>query len=187
MSIRFFFLLLTLAATLLLAACGASSEEELQQWMTEQRTQAHPKVKPIAEPKQFKPETYTMLGQVEPFSNQKLTQALKKESTLAASNGALVAPELTRRKEPLEEYPLDSMTMVGTMVQEARPVALVLVNNLLYQVRVGDHLGQNYGRVMDIDETQITLREVVQDSAGEWVERLAHLQLQEKGQNEKPR
>jgi len=117
---------------------------------------------------------------IEPFSNQKLTQALKREATQAAANGALVAPELTRRKEALESFPLDAMALVGNLTRAGQPVALVKVDNLLYQVRLGNHLGQNYGRVTKITETEVTLREIVQDAAGEWVERTAALQLQER-------
>ena len=89
------------------------------------------------------------------------------------------APELARRKEPLEAYPLDSMVMVGSLVKAGQPIALLRVDNLLYQVRAGAYLGQNYGRVMKIGESEIVLREIVQDSAGEWIERKATLQLQE--------
>ena len=72
-----------------------------------------------------------------------------------------------------------AMTMVGSMIRDGKPVALVKVNNLLYQVRPGDYLGQNYGRVMKIEETEVALREIVQDAVGEWIERTAALQLQE--------
>ena len=97
-----------------------------------------------------------------------------------AANGALVAPELARRKEALESFPLDSMTLVGNMVRAGQSVALVKVNNLLYQVKQGDHLGQNFGRVIKINETEVALREIVQDAVGEWIERTASLQLQER-------
>jgi len=92
----------------------------------------------------------------------------------------LVAPELVRRKEALEAFPLDAVSLVGSLVKEGQPVALVKVDNLLYQVRVGNHLGQNYGRVTKIAETEVSLREIVQDAAGEWIERTATLQLQER-------
>jgi type IV pilus assembly protein PilP len=164
----------------LLAACGAAPEGELQQWMAQQKREIHPKIKPISEPKQFKPERYGMVSEVEPFSNQKLTQALKKDASQSASNGALIAPELARRKEPLEEFPVDAMALVGSMVKAGKPVALVTVGKLLYQVRTGDHLGLNYGLVTKISETEISLREIVQDAAGEWIERTASLQLQER-------
>jgi len=52
---------------------------------------------------------------------------------------------------------------------------------LLYQVRPGQYLGQNYGRITKISETEVVLREIVQDAVGEWIERPAALQLQEEG------
>ncbi len=163
-----------------LTGCGASSESELRQWMAEQKSQIRPKISPISEPKQFIPESYSQVATIEPFSNQKLTQALKRDSTQAAANGALIAPELARRREALESFPLDAMTLVGSMTQTGQPVALVKVENLLYQVRPGNYLGQNYGRVSKIAETEVTLREIVQDATGEWIERTATLQLQER-------
>lgn len=168
------------AVALTLLGCGASSEDELRQWMAEQKSQTRPKIAPISEPKQFKPESYTQVTAIEPFSNQKLTQALKREATQTAASGALIAPELARRKEALESFPLDAMALVGSLAKAGQPVALVKVDNLLYQVRPGNHLGQNYGRVTKISETEVTLREIVQDAVGEWIERTATLQLQER-------
>ncbi len=172
--------LLFTSMLLALAACGPSGEDELRQWMADQQSQTHPKVAPISEPKQFKPESYTQVTAIEPFSNQKLTQALKRESTQSVSSGALIAPELARRKEAMEAFPLDVMAMVGSLTKAGLPVALIKVDNLLYQVKLGNHLGQNYGRVTKITETEVTLREIVQDTVGEWIERPATLQLQEK-------
>ncbi|MBC7434901.1 MAG: pilus assembly protein PilP [Bdellovibrionales bacterium] len=173
-------ILAVMALGLVLAACSSSGEDELQQWITEQRNQTKPKVTPITEPKLFTPQTYTQEGSTEPFSNQKLTQALKRDSTQATANAALIAPELARRKEPLEAFPLDAMSMVGSLIKEGQPVALVKVDNLLYQVRLGNHLGQNYGKIVKVGETEVALREIVQDAAGEWIERTAKLQLQER-------
>lgn len=170
---------LVIASVLALAGCGASSEDELQQWMTLQKSQTRPKVAVISEPKQFLPQSYSQVTEVEPFSNQKLTQALKRESSQSAVNGALIAPELARRKDAMESFPLDAMRLVGSIVKGGQPVALVMVDKLLYQVRLGNHLGQNYGRVIKITETDVTLREIVQDAVGEWIERTATLQLQE--------
>lgn len=172
--------LLALGLAALLAGCGGSNEDELRQWMAEQKNQTRPRVTPIPEPKQFKPEPYAQSSAVEPFSKEKLARALKRETTQSAASGALIAPELARRKEALEAFPLDAMTMVGSLVKEGRPVALVKVDNLLYQVRPGSYLGQNYGRVTKITETEVTLREIVQDAVGEWVERPATLLLQER-------
>lgn len=163
-----------------LSACSVSGEDELRQWMVEQRGLTRPKVVPISEPKQFKPDLYEQDGVVEPFSKIKLTQALTRDSAQAASNAALVAPELARRKEPLEALPLDAMSMVGNIVRGGQTVALLKADNLLYQIRPGSYLGQNFGKVTKISETEITLREIVQDAVGEWIERTATLQLQER-------
>jgi len=164
----------------LLAGCGASSQDELQGWIADERAATRPHVTPIPEPKKFTPQAYTQEGSTDPFSNVKLTQALKRESAQATSNAALVAPELARRKEPLEAFPLDAMKMVGSLIKEGQPVALLRVDNLLYQVKPGNYLGQNFGKIMKVSETEVNLREIVQDSAGEWTERSATLQLQER-------
>ena len=95
------------------------------------------------------------------------------------ANAALIEPELARRKQPLEAFPLDTMTMVGSLNRAGELVALVKVDKLLYQVKAGSYLGQNFGRVTRITETEVVLREIVQDSAGEWTERPAALQLVE--------
>lgn len=176
------FLVLSLAFMLSanLTGCGSSKEDDVRQWMVEERNQTRPKVTPIPAPKQFKPEAYTNAATIEPFSNQKLTQALKRDSSQVAANGALVAPELARRKEPLESFPLDAMSMVGSIVKAGQPVALVKVDNLLYQVKLGNYLGEHYGRVIKISETEVSLREIVQDAVGEWIERVATLQLLER-------
>ena len=168
------------ALIFVLVGCGSSDQDELQKWMTDQRAQTRPNVQPIPEPKKFTPQAYTQEAATDPFSNQKLTQALKRDSAQVSANAGLVAPELARRKEPLENVPLDTVTMVGSLVKQGQPVALVKVDNLLYQVRPGNHLGQNYGRITKVGETELSLREIVQDAGGEWIERTATLQLQER-------
>ena len=167
-----------LCVAFLLSACS-SSDQELQGWMADERSKARPRVEPLAEPTKFTPQAYTQEGSLEPFSSQKLTQALKRDSDKSSVNTALISPELVRRKEPLEASPLDSVVMVGSLIKAGQPVALVRVDNLLYQVRAGNYLGQNYGRITKVTETGLSLREIVQDAAGEWIERTATLQLQE--------
>ena len=162
-----------------LVACS-SSEQEVQAWMQQQRAQTKPKVEELPEPKKFTPQAYTEAAATDPFSPQKLAQALRRDSGQSAASSALVAPEMARRKEPLESFPLDAMTMVGSMVKGGRPVALVRVDNLIYQVRPGNYLGQNYGKITKVTETEVVLREIAQDAAGEWIERTATLQLQER-------
>ncbi len=165
-----------LAMALPLAGCS-DEQGELTQWMEQQKREVKPSVQPLSAPKKFNPQAYTQLASVEPFSTQKLSVALKQE---ARQPNSLLAAEINRRKEPLEAYPLDSMSMVGSVSKSGRPYALLRVDNLLYQVKQGDYLGQNYGKITKISETDLSLREIVQDAAGEWIERTSALQLQEK-------
>ena len=120
------------------------------------------------------------LRSAEPALRELLTQALKRDSDKDAASAGLLAPELARRKQPLESYPLDTMSMVGSLIKQGNPVALVKVDNLLYQVSPGMYLGQNYGKIVKVGESEVVLREIVQDAAGEWIERTATLQLQER-------
>ncbi len=170
-----------LAAGLLLAGLSActANDEDLRHWMSEQRRLTTPRVTPLAEPTRYTPLAYAGAGAVDAFSSERLTQVLRRDSGQLGGGTALLTPELNRRKEVLEAHPLDAMTMVGSLDRAGQKVALVRVDKLLHQVRQGNHLGQNYGRVMQISESEITLREIVQDAAGEWIERSATLQLQE--------
>ncbi|CAN7250344.1 pilus assembly protein PilP [Acidovorax sp. Leaf78] len=170
---------LFLFCTLFLGSCGFSQDDDLRLWMEELRATTKPRVTPLSEPKQFQPQAYTMEAGVEPFNAVKLTQALRKDSSQLASNAALIAPEMARRKEPLEAYPLDVMTMVGSLDKKGTPTALLKVDTLLYQVRVGNYIGQNYGKIIRVSESSIQLREIVQDATGDWVERTTSLDLQE--------
>ena len=165
-----------MAAAFAVVGCGGE-QQELTQWMEQQKREVKPNVEPLSPPKRFIPQPYAALSAVEPFSTQKLTVALKQE---ARQPNSLLSTELNRRKEPLEAYPLDSMSMVGSVTKSGRPYALLRVDNLLYQVKAGDYLGQNFGKITKISETDVTLREIVQDAAGEWIERTSALQLQEK-------
>ena len=164
------------AVAMLVAGCGAE-QAELSQWMEQQKREVKPSVPPLSPPKKFSPQAYAGLGGVEPFSVQKLIVALKQE---ARQPNSLLAAEINRRKEPLEAYPLDSMSMVGSVTKAGRQYALLRVDNLLYQVKQGDYLGQNFGKIFKVSETDVALREIVQDAAGEWIERTSALQLQEK-------
>lgn len=168
--------ILAAVVAVLLVGCTADTDE-LQGWMDQQRREVKPSITPLIPPKKFDPAPYSSAQAVEPFSAQKLSVALKQE---ARQPNSLLAAELNRRKEPLEFFTLDGMAMVGSVTKQGRPFALLRVDNLLYQVKIGDYLGQNYGKITKITETEIALREIVQDAAGEWIERPSSLQLQEK-------
>ncbi len=166
-------------SVLLLAGCWGGAQDDLAEWMAQQRATVRPRVEPVAEPKAYVPQDYRGAGAISPFSDEKLTVLLRAEGAAAPLLSNLIAAEMRRRKEPLEAVPLDTIAMVGVLHRGNEIVGLVRSDNLLYQVRTGQYMGQNYGRITGITETQITLREIVQDAAGEWIERPAVLHLQE--------
>ena len=166
--------------TVALAGCTSSGQDELQAWMQAERNAIKPSVTPIPEPTRFVPQPYSVERLVPPFSTEKLASLLRgTQSATTSSSAALIEPELARRRQPLEGFPLDAMTMVGSLNRNGELIALIKVDRLLYQVRPGHYLGQNFGKVTGISETEVSLREIVQDAAGEWIERPAALQLVE--------
>ena len=160
---------------LLLGACGGS-DDELRQWMSDVRKEMRPVTPTISEPKTFEPFIYRDQTSIDPFDPSKVTNALK---ALAAKSTSGLAPDLSRRREPLEGYPVDTIVMVGTLQRPNLKYALLRADNVVYQIKVGNYIGQNFGLVTKIDENEVTLKEVVQDASGEWVERTTTLQLQE--------
>ena len=167
------------ATALMLSALGACSadNDELVQWMEQQHREVKPNVPPIYPPKKFDPQAYLGVTGVEPFGTQKLVPVG------APTNGkgsALLAAARAHATQELESYPLDSMAMVGSLQQGGKTHGLVNVEGRLHDVKVGDWMGQNYGQITSITDSQITLRETVQDPTGEWIERTSTLQIQEK-------
>jgi type IV pilus assembly protein PilP len=161
-----------------LAGCGASNESELRQWMATVRQGIKPTVEPVPPPKEFIPYAYDSHGLIDPFDSQKVVMAVARQQQ-ARGTGSAIQPDLERRRELLEGFSLDQLHMVGMIKKGGTNVALVETNGATHLVRVGNYLGQNFGLVTRITETEIQLKEIVQDAAGEWVERPAKLELQE--------
>ena len=162
-----------------LSGSGPTGEDELRQWMADQLATTKPRITPLTDPKQFQPQAYTGESGNQTFNQIKLTPALRRDFFQVASNGLVIAPEMARRKESLEAFPLDAMTMVGSLNKTGTPTALLKVDNLLYQVRLGNYLGQHYGQITKLSATAVELREIVQDATGDLMERTASLDLQE--------
>jgi type IV pilus assembly protein PilP len=165
------------AAALLLAGCGDSDVKEVRDWMDQVKQETRPAVKPLAEPKDFIPYAYGAKEAVDPFSPDKLLSQLAKAAETAPDPNK---PDMQRPRELLEGFPLDTMHMVGTMQKAGVNYALVQIDRGVYQIRTGQRIGQNFGIVTRVSDDAINIREVVQDAAGEWVERLAKLELQSK-------
>lgn len=170
--------LLIPAAMLVLGGCS-SEIDDLKQFVRDSDKGIARRVEPLPSVKPFEPFTYEGFDLPDPFKPRKL--AAPKEG---AAGG--VSPDLNRRKEPLEAFPLESLKMVGTLSQNKEMYALVKADKTLYRVRKGNYMGQNFGLITDVTETEIKLKEIVQDSAGDWTERQSVLPLlEETGKGDK--
>ena len=167
---------LSLLLCALLAAGCASDEENIQAWMAEQEKGLRGAVKPLPDIRPFPPVHYQAEAHPDPFS----VARLEPETRTVRRGG----PDLDRRREPLEAYPLESLQLVGAIRKGNTVHALVKADSSLHQVRVGNYVGQNFGVVTHIGDTEITLRELVEDVNGDWVERTSKLLLQERENNQ---
>jgi type IV pilus assembly protein PilP len=168
---------LGMAVIAALTGCGGDGIEEIQAWMNETKSQTRIVITKIPEPKKFIPFTYEAKNTIDPYDPMKLEVALAK--ALAKPGNNSFKPDLDRRREALEGFPLDTVTMVGTLNKRGLSFALLQVDKVVYQAKVGNYVGQNFGMITSINETEIELKEIVQDAAGDWVERKAKLELQE--------
>ena len=156
-----------------LAACGGEQYSDLRQFVKESENLPHGRIPPLPDVKPYEPFTYDAYNLVDPFKPRKI------EPPKSAAGGG-IQPDLARRKEPLEAYPLENLRMVGTLQQNKQTYALVKSpDNNLFRVKSGNYLGQNFGLITDISESTIKLKEIVQDSGGDWTERVSTLTLAE--------
>jgi len=162
---------------LLLVACSGEEFGDLKAELKEKTKDLRGKIDPLPVVKPYEPVPYKALDQTDPFSTAKIELVTKSAST---GSGGL-KPDLNRPKEPLEAYPLETLTMVGVLQQKKANFALVKADSGLYRVKVGNYMGQNFGLITTISESQIELRELIQDAGGDWTERQSTLQLQEVG------
>ncbi len=158
-----------LAGAALLAACGASEEDGLRQWMAQSRAAKAPPPAPLPEPRPYVPRDYAGRNSPEPFAQNKIGDLNR---VLAES------PESGRRREPLEDYPLENFKMLGSMKKRGETYGIVQVDNKIHHVKVGQYLGQNYGRVVRISDSEIVLRELVREGVAEWKEKMTSLKLE---------
>lgn len=168
--------LIPLMGAALLAGCSDGDVAEVRQWMAKTEKQTKVSVQPLSEPKTFIPFAYAHTDVVDPFSQDKLLVEL-------ARTGGANRPDQERPKEPLEYFPLDTVRMVGAIRKGGVNYALLQIDRSVFQVRVGQRIGQNYGVVTSVSEVAVDVRETVQDATGDWVERMTKLELLEGKEN----
>jgi len=163
--------LVTLFLTLGLAGCGAGSMDDLQTFVAETGKDMQGKIEPLPEVKVYEPFTYNAFDLPDPFKPRKLS---------TSGGGGGLQPDLSRPKEPLEAFSLETLNMVGMLSKQGVIHAVIRTpDKAIYHVRKGNYVGQNFGLVTQITDSEVTLREIVQDSAGDWSERTSTLILQE--------
>lgn len=163
-----------LIAGFLLGACAGGEQEELRQWMREETKNFRGSIPPLPQVKPYEPVAYDAAGLVDPFRAAKLLADRKQ------AGGGGLQPDFNRPREALESYPLESIKYVGSLTKNRQTYGIVLVDGALHQVKAGSYMGQNFGVITRISEMEMSLRELVQDPAGDWVERTSTLHLQAK-------
>jgi type IV pilus assembly protein PilP len=157
-----------------LASCGSDRHSDLTQFVKDSDNLPHSRIPPLPDVKPYEPFTYDAYNLIDPFKPRKI------EPPKSAGGG--IQPDLTRRKEPLEAYPIENLRMVGMLQQNKANYALVKSpDNNLFRVKIGNYMGQNFGLITEISETTIKLKEIVQDSAGDWTERISTMNLVDEG------
>lgn len=156
----------------LLAGCGGDEIQDLRDFVKNAGADLRGKVEPPPDIKPYEPFTYENDASLpDPFKP-------RKQNVRASVGGG--QPNLDRPKEELEDYPLESLKMVGYLFQKKVGHAIIRSGEgKIYHVKAGNYIGQNFGRVVSVTETEVKIKEMVQDSAGDWAERESTLQLME--------
>lgn len=163
-----------------LGACAGGDHEDLKQWMAESTKDMRGNIPPLPEVKPYEPVPYDVEALVDPFKASKIEP---EKSRPGAGNAGAFQPDFAARElrnSLLEKYPLESLKMIGYMNVNKRPIAVIQVEDKVKQIKVGDYIGLDFGMVTKISDKEVELRELIQDSAGEWSERKSSLYLQSK-------
>lgn len=167
------YLLVASMLSLVLGGCSSDGLEDLREFVKNAYADKKPRVEPLPEIKMQETFIYNSTNLPDPFA----AFNLKPQAQKTASGPR---PDPNRRKEPLEDYPLDSLKMVGTLLRGKQAWAVIQApDGTVHRAQVGDHLGQNSGMINKISEEKVELIELIQGAAGDWVEREANLTLLE--------
>lgn len=150
-----------------LAGCTGSPAGDLQQELQEMTAGVRGKIQPLPVLVPYEPFVYRADDLIDPFAPVKISAKLRKSGS---------RPDASRQKEQLEAYPLETMRMVGYVKLVGVPYAVVAIDGITYRVKTGAYLGQNLGRVTDISEGRVLLKETIEDG-GDWIERSSELLL----------
>lgn len=174
MNTRITTLVSLLAAAMFLGACSRDMRE-LEAWTTEMNQRPAGRIEPLPEVKPYETYIYAAHDQRSPFTPDSVAAR-----QVASGTGDGLQPDFDRPREFLEEFPLDSLRMVGTILMQNEMYGLIrATDGSIHRVREGEYLGQNHGRISSINETRIDLTEIIPDGTGGWTERRAGIALSE--------
>jgi len=154
-----------------LAACSQDISD-LQSFIAQTKSAHVGSVKPLPQFKPYESFSYTAADLRDPFV---ATVDLEEDETTKTS---ILNPDSTRPREPLEAFPLDTLSMVGILEQNDQQWGLIKdPKNLVHRVQVGQYMGQSEGRIIEINESAIYLVEIVPDGIGGYIERDASIAI----------
>jgi len=163
-------------AALLLSGCGRDMTD-LETWVAEVKARKSKAIDPIPQMKQYEAFAYVGENRRDPFV---ASQGESRPAGEGGESASTIRPDLNRSKEPLEEFPIDALRLVGIVNFNKKTYALVKAPDaVIHRVTVGDHLGQNYGRIGKITEAEVSLTEIIPDGFGGYIERAAALAASE--------
>lgn len=158
-----------------LTACGTGDMADLKDYVAEVKSRHKTAVDPLPEVKTVEPFVFSGVDTRDPFIPDEKSQEPEEEKVESG-----IRPDTARPKEELESYDLDSLRMVGTVTREGILWALIKASDsTIHRVRAGNHMGKNYGKIVNIKENSIELIEIVSESPGSWHERKSGLELAE--------
>lgn len=166
-------LIFLIMALLLLAGCGGEEYQDLRDFVKNSGADMRGKIEPPPEVKPYEHFAYANDTNLpDPFKPRKPEKR--------AGGGGINQPDLNRPKEALEEFPLESLKMVGYLYKGKVGYAVIrATDGKLHRVQAGNFIGLNFGMIKEVTDTEIIIKEMVQDSAGDWTERVSSLQLLE--------
>jgi len=169
---------LCLGAALAVSLSGCTGDlRDLEQFVQETQQKHSGSVAPLPQFEPYQNFEYERTALRDPFASK--PGVVDQPATVATNTGGL-QPDQNRRREPLEFFPLDTLSMVGVLEQNAITWGLIQApDTTIHRVLEGNYAGENFGQITRITEERVNILEIVPDGLGAWVEREASLVLGE--------
>ncbi len=166
-------LIAAVCITVILTGCG-NRMKDLEQYVAQVKARRGGQIAPLPQIKPFESFAYDDSNLRSPF----IPQLQNFANSAKGSNTSGLHPDFNRPHEYLEQFPLDSLKMMGTLTLKGTIYALVRDGDgVVHKITVGNYMGQNYGKITKISQAGLMLREIVPDGQGGWVERDTTVQL----------